>query len=154
MDERGPGSLAEPLDRRRRQRSHVAQPPDLRLAHELDRVLRKPLPLHRTLEHTLEQRERPVHGGLPDALGFPDASAGTIRITIKCEQNECLLEVADDGIGLPDDFNVENATSLGLKLVSVLSKQLHGDFQVLRSEGLQVRVLFPQTNREQSVPRS
>ena len=86
--------------------------------------------------------------------GFPEANAGTIRITLKCDQNECLLEVADDGIGLPEDFDVEKATSLGLKLVSVLAKQLHGSFQVQRSEGLKMRVSFPQSDREEKVPRS
>ncbi len=82
--------------------------------------------------------------------GFPQAKRGSIRIALNCQENQCLLEVSDDGVGLPEDFDLEEGTSLGLQLVSVLAKQLRGSFRVQRTEGVRMTVAFPEKDRDQT----
>jgi hypothetical protein len=49
------------------------------------------------------------------------------------------------------DFNIEDTDSLGLKLVSVLSKQLGGKIRVQVLEGTRITVVFPNAKTEQPV---
>lgn len=80
--------------------------------------------------------------------GFPQARSGNIQVSLNCESHQYMLEVADDGVGLPPHFDLEEPASLGLKLVSVLARQLRGDFRSLETEGTRIAVVFPQTERE------
>ena len=58
---------------------------------------------------------------------FPNGASGEIRIEAKkYAEDQIEIIVADDGIGLPADFDVEKASSLGFKLVYLLAKQLRG----------------------------
>ena len=45
------------------------------------------------------------------------------------------LCVADNGVGLPEDLDWQDAPSLGLRLVRMLSQQLRGNLEVRRREG-------------------
>ncbi|MDF1536227.1 MAG: hypothetical protein P1S46_06965 [bacterium] len=45
------------------------------------------------------------------------------------------LEVCDDGIGLPDGFDIRKADSLGLKLVTILVEQLGGEMEIRSGDG-------------------
>lgn len=55
---------------------------------------------------------------------------GTITVTFVERNGEIELAVADEGPGLPDDFDVLTAQGLGMKVVSSLATQLHGRFDV------------------------
>lgn len=57
---------------------------------------------------------------------FPDRQSGRIEVSLQWEEldNSISLVVADNGIGLPDDFDKIESTSLGLSLIDVLSQQL------------------------------
>jgi two-component sensor histidine kinase len=52
------------------------------------------------------------------------------------------LRVADNGIGLPPDFALEQLSSLGLNLVRDLVVQLHGELAVDGSVGTTITVTF------------
>ncbi len=45
------------------------------------------------------------------------------------------LVVLDNGIGLPDDFDIEKLTSFGMQLVRGLVDQLHGTISIIKSQG-------------------
>jgi PAS domain S-box-containing protein len=77
--------------------------------------------------------------------GFPQGKTGSIQLSLNCEGEGCALEVADNGVGFPSHISLEEPTSLGLKLVSVLARQLRGDLRLLQSEGTRMAVVFPQT---------
>jgi PAS domain S-box-containing protein len=81
--------------------------------------------------------------------GFPEARPGQIQVSLNCGGEQCILEVTDDGIGLPEDFRLEEATSLGLKLVTVLARQLRGHVRLQGNGGTRAVVVFPQTTSEQ-----
>gem|GEM_PF-1459522 len=62
---------------------------------------------------------------------------GEIYINLEADQNGSIeLTVADNGTGLPKDFDIEKTDSLGLHIVSILTKdQLDGELEVQSSEG-------------------
>jgi two-component sensor histidine kinase len=59
--------------------------------------------------------------------GLPDR-AGCIEVTVSAAQDALILEVADDGKGIPSDFDSTNGQSLGLRIVNALASQLGGRF--------------------------
>jgi two-component sensor histidine kinase len=58
------------------------------------------------------------------------------------EQN-LLIVVKDNGIGLPEGLDITSTNSLGLKLVHMLSKQIRGRLQVLSESGTQFTIVIP-----------
>ena len=52
------------------------------------------------------------------------------------------LVVSDNGIGLPKDLNLKDTGSLGLELVHTLTEQLHGEIEVIRTEGTKFKIKF------------
>ena len=46
-----------------------------------------------------------------------------------------ILTVSDNGIGIPECFNSENSSSLGLQLVTILVDQLGGELELKRDSG-------------------
>ena len=52
------------------------------------------------------------------------------------------LIVADDGVGLPADFDPKSQKSLGLQLVTMLTKQLNGTLAIESRGGASVRITF------------
>ena len=72
----------------------------------------------------------------------PDQS-GTIYITlVNNGERYNQLTIADDGQGLPDDFNIDKVQSLGINLMRGLSKQLGGSFDVYSEQGCTINVVF------------
>ena len=66
--------------------------------------------------------------------GFGDATAGSVRVTLRDEPARIVLSVRDDGAGLPADF--EPDSSLGLQIVNALvSEDLRGEFTLRASDG-------------------
>ncbi len=57
---------------------------------------------------------------------FLDQDSGNIDISFTQNENLANLTVTDDGIGIPEDADLDNPKSLGLKLIRTLSKQLSG----------------------------
>lgn len=45
-------------------------------------------------------------------------------------RNKLILAVGDNGVGLPQDFRIEESQTLGLRLVRILAKQLRGSIEV------------------------
>jgi len=62
---------------------------------------------------------------------FPEGE-GNISIKLEYDGEKYILTVSDNGIGLPEDVDPFESSSLGLKLVNSLSIQLEGDLSVLR----------------------
>ncbi len=91
---------------------------------------------------------------------FP-GRAGTVWVQAHREDGDrCVLEVADDGVGIPADFDWSTARSLGLRLVRSLAHQLRGTVEVDRSKGTRFVIRFPLRHAapppptERAAPRS
>ena len=61
---------------------------------------------------------------------FADAARGEIRLTLKREGPHLRLRVADNGIGLPAGFTLDQTDSMGLQLAASLAGQLGGTLKL------------------------
>ncbi len=74
---------------------------------------------------------------------FPDDGTGTISVGLRRLSDRIIeLTVADDGIGIPADADIRNATSMGLTLVQALTEQMSGDVRIERTAGTRFVVEF------------
>ncbi len=53
-----------------------------------------------------------------------------------------MLDISDSGIGLSENLNPQDATSIGLQLVSLLVQQLKAKMEVDRSSGTRFIIQF------------
>lgn len=61
---------------------------------------------------------------------FIGRKRGKISISIdRINDMDVLVEVSDNGIGLPDNFKSKESTSLGMTLIEVLSTQLNANYK-------------------------
>lgn len=69
---------------------------------------------------------------------FPDGRSGQVRVTLRREEgcqeegDRVLLEIADNGVGLPEDY--KERKSLGLRLAEGLAVQLGGRLAIERGD--------------------
>jgi two-component sensor histidine kinase len=75
---------------------------------------------------------------------FPIGRSGVLRVELQplAERPALRLRVADDGVGLPSTFDPNNLTTLGLKLVSDLSRQIGGRLEIGGGSGTAFEVEF------------
>jgi PAS domain S-box-containing protein len=77
---------------------------------------------------------------------FRDGKKGQIDVYVGEVANKHIrITVTDNGVGLPDDLDIENNGSLGLLLVNMLVDQLHGTITIHRANPTSLSVEFPQT---------
>ena len=85
---------------------------------------------------------------------FPKSTQnqGLICISLKQQSKGTIcLSIKDNGIGLPADFVIEDAESLGLQLVSTLVEQLDGELQLERADGTNFQITFSELCYEERV---
>jgi len=77
--------------------------------------------------------------------GFQDRSQGLVQMALVDEGDIVRIEIEDDGQGLPEGFELEQSTSLGLHIVRALvTDDLHGTLALSRREqGTRVDISFP-----------
>jgi two-component sensor histidine kinase len=67
----------------------------------------------------------------------------TLRISLALNHGYYELVVADNGVGLPENFDITTAKSLGLKLVNFLARhQLRAKVEVSRKNGTEFSIRF------------
>ncbi len=96
---------------------------------------------------------------------FPDRDKGKIQIKFCREKKwECIncieesknencnstcftLTVSDDGVGVPENLEIEDIESLGLQLVTSLIDQLDGKFELKRNSGTEFTMRFTEAEK-------
>ncbi len=74
---------------------------------------------------------------------FTDVGEGRITIGIyNLPENNVEIMVKDNGKGLPENFNIESMSSLGLTLVKVLTAQLDGELLLEKEGGTTWKIHF------------
>ena len=73
---------------------------------------------------------------------FPNGKEGKIKVELRKEDKMFRLVVADDGIGLPEDFEFEDTETLGLQLINSLTMQIDGEIEVDLSRGTKFKIKF------------
>jgi two-component sensor histidine kinase len=75
---------------------------------------------------------------------FPDERGGHVWIDLERRGGEYLLRIADDGVGVPAEFEPSRSTTLGLRLVRSLVTQIDGRISFRNAHpGLEVLLCFP-----------
>ncbi len=73
---------------------------------------------------------------------YPENSAGEVRITLEKADGEVTLRVADDGAGFPEGVDPYTATTMGFRLVRMLTQQIGAKLKIGRSGGSSVEITF------------
>jgi len=79
---------------------------------------------------------------------FPDEQKGTVSIILRHSgADHLLLNISDNGIGLPPGLDIMEHNSLGLNLVQGLTKQLNGSFNIESNGGVHIMIRFVTLNK-------
>ena len=73
---------------------------------------------------------------------FNNRDTGLIKISLANVANHVTLTIKDNGIGLPDGFDINVPEGFGLKLVKMLSQQLGGSFSMEKHAGTRCKIEF------------
>lgn len=106
----------------------------------------------------LEEDIQPLHLGLDASIpcglivnelisnslkyAFPGKQDGKIFLILKHDSEIVSITVGDNGIGLSEDFDMENTNTLGLQLVTTLVDQLGGTMERLPGAGTAFKFNF------------
>ncbi len=74
---------------------------------------------------------------------YPAPSSGEIRVFLEESEGAASFGVEDDGVGLPESIDPEEAGSMGMNLISMLARQINGKARIETGKGLRVSVTFP-----------
>ncbi|MDN3588672.1 histidine kinase dimerization/phosphoacceptor domain -containing protein [Pedobacter aquatilis] len=74
---------------------------------------------------------------------FPNHQQGTITICVKKVNQFVEVEISDDGVGMPMNFDMSNVNTLGINLLEGLTAQLGGSLQLKNKNGLTISLRFP-----------
>lgn len=76
--------------------------------------------------------------------GFAQQERGAIRVALACDEHDHIeLSISNDGAPIGPDQNLDRAGSLGLQLVRMLARQLHGQLDVQRAPTTRFSLRFP-----------
>jgi two-component sensor histidine kinase len=77
---------------------------------------------------------------------FPNNRPGRVDISFRHDQNEYVLEIADNGVGFPPGLDFKKSSSLGLQLVTTLTNQLLGLITLDRKHGSVFTIRFDENS--------
>lgn len=67
--------------------------------------------------------------------GFPDGLGGRVTVRLERGDGRATLTIADDGVGLPEGFDLGRSRSLGLQIARQFAGQLGAELSIERGEG-------------------
>ena len=105
--------------------------------------------------------DRAIHVGLivneliTNAMkhAFPKGRQGEVTVAVATVGDQVQLHVRDNGRGLPAELNLENAKSVGLRTVYILSKRLAATISVANQNGACFTISFPLKAEEPVEPK-
>jgi two-component sensor histidine kinase len=88
-------------------------------------------------------------------LGKPVRSGCEIRVAFESQDDEYVLTVSDNGVGLPPDLDWRTAKSLGLQLVNIWATyQLGGSLKLDTQSGTAFKITFAERKNLERKKRS
>lgn len=94
---------------------------------------------------------------------FPGRDRGKIQIELHRDENgenkkegnksiSFILTVSDNGVGIPEDLNIEALDSLGFQLITTLVDQLDGELKLKRNDGTEFAIRFTVKEENNQTP--
>ncbi len=102
----------------------------------INRVIACGLIVNEFLSNALKYAYPRGKGGGVISLRFARVGSGAL-----------LLSCQDNGEGIPASFDWKNAPSLGLRIIQILTTQVHGELTLDRSQGTKFELIFPNHDR-------
>ncbi len=81
---------------------------------------------------------------------FPKGK-GRIKIQLRSFNQELELIIADNGIGIPENIDLETSDTLGLQLVKNLINQLEGTLKLNLTSGTEFKIKFKELNYKRRI---
>lgn len=83
-----------------------------------------------------------IHNALEH--GLAEQGSG-LKITIERSSKECVIQISDDGVGLPINFDLNTSSNLGLQIVRTLTEnELKGSIELISTDlGTIAKLKFP-----------
>ncbi|MEX2327747.1 MAG: ABC transporter permease subunit, partial [Pseudomonadales bacterium] len=72
---------------------------------------------------------------------------GTISVSFRNTGCRYVLQISDNGIGLPEDFEPSSSSSMGMEIVSILTQQLDGRLHIDGRCGASFEISFPRKEK-------
>ncbi len=73
---------------------------------------------------------------------FPNNREGVVFIKLKKKDKKIILEIGDNGIGIPKNVDVKNTETLGLQLVFTLIEQINATLTLIKQKGTTFKIEF------------
>jgi two-component sensor histidine kinase len=74
---------------------------------------------------------------------FPDGRKGELYVKMKCDEGgKRRICVGDNGVGLPDNLDLGNTETLGMRLISDLVAQVDGKIKINKKNGVMFEITF------------
>ncbi|HUC35507.1 MAG TPA: histidine kinase N-terminal domain-containing protein [Acidimicrobiales bacterium] len=103
--------------------------------------------LQNAVGHAFSDGAKDHHEASGDHHEVPGVAAGGgghVCVSLSSSRDELTLEVRDDGRGLPEGFDLDHTTSLGLSIVrDLVRSQLGGAMSMQNADGTLVRIAIP-----------
>jgi len=74
---------------------------------------------------------------------FKNKDKGKVTISTSKQDSKIVVIVQDDGVGMPENLTLNNATSLGLNLVKMMTDGINGTVRIERNNGTRFILEFP-----------
>jgi PAS domain S-box-containing protein len=79
---------------------------------------------------------------------FPYQQSGEVVVIFGIDNEKCFnLCVRDNGVGLPEQLDLQRSNSLGLRLIQALVRQLRGTLTIQNQNGVMFQIIFPQSEQ-------
>ncbi len=96
-----------------------------------------------SIKHAFPDQTNEIHS--------PENRKWIIKVELKRLKGKLELIVADNGIGLPEDIDMGNIETLGLKMVNILVNQLNGTLKLDKTDGTEFKIIFNELNYEERI---
>ena len=71
---------------------------------------------------------------------------------LKPDEGEIEIRIADNGLGVPTNFDFRKVNSLGLQIITLLTEnQLRGKVEMISDKGLEFRIRFKEVYRAKRI---
>lgn len=75
--------------------------------------------------------------------GFKNKDKGSLKIVMHKQNGNARLVIADDGHGIPEDFDLSTSSSLGMMLIDTFKNQLDARLDITNTIGTRFSFTFP-----------
>jgi two-component sensor histidine kinase len=82
---------------------------------------------------------------------FKGRAKGTLEVTLHTWQNKLILQVKDDGIGMPNEIDFKHLSTMGYQLIDSFIKKLKAELYIDGTNGTTITLIIPNYHTKTAV---